>query len=88
MARWYGAALTTGATVEEVAAWPRRVSTVTADEVREAARTWLEKTRSVTGYLVKELRARLRISRRRQPGSRGQAGRRQHDDVADRRRRG
>jgi zinc protease len=57
MARWYGAALTTGATVDEVAAWPKRVGTVTADEVREAARTWLQKTRSVTGYLVKELPA-------------------------------
>ena len=57
MARWYGAALTTGATVEQVASWPKRVSTVTADEVREAAKTWLVKTRSVTGYLVKELPA-------------------------------
>ena len=57
MARWYGAALTTGATVEEVALWPKRVGAVTADEVREAARTWLQKTRSVTGYLVKELPA-------------------------------
>jgi zinc protease len=57
MARWYGAALTTGATVEEVASWPKRVSHVTADEVREAARAWLQKTRSVTGYLVKELPA-------------------------------
>ena len=26
MARWYGAALTTGATVEQVAAWPKRVA--------------------------------------------------------------
>jgi len=55
MARWYGAALTTGATVEQVAAWPKRVGAVTADEVRDAARTWLDKRRSVTGYLVKEL---------------------------------
>jgi zinc protease len=55
MARWYGAALTTGATVEEVASWPKRVNAVTAEEVRDAARTWLDKTRSVTGYLVKEL---------------------------------
>ena len=44
MARWYGAALTTGATVEQVASWPKRVSVVTADEVREAARAWLDKT--------------------------------------------
>ena len=57
MARWYGAALTTGATVEQVAAWPKLIGAVTADEVREAARTWLQKTRSVTGYLVKQLPA-------------------------------
>ncbi len=55
MARWYGAALTTGATVEQVASWPKRVHVVTADAVRDAARTWLDKRRSVTGYLVKEL---------------------------------
>jgi zinc protease len=55
MARWYGAALTTGATAEEVASWPKRVHVVTADAVRDAARTWLDKRRSVTGYLVKEL---------------------------------
>jgi zinc protease len=57
MARWYGAALTTGATVDEVASWPKHIGVVTADEVREAARTWLQKIRSVTGYLVKELPA-------------------------------
>jgi zinc protease len=55
LARWYGTALTTGSTVEDVKAWPGRIRAVTADAVREAARHWLEKTRSVTGYLVKEL---------------------------------
>jgi zinc protease len=55
MARWYGAALTTGATVEQVASWPKRINAVTAEEVRDAARAWLDKTHSVTGYLVKEL---------------------------------
>jgi zinc protease len=55
MARWYGAALTTGATVEQVASWPSRLHAVTVDAVREAAREWLDKRRSVTGYLVKEL---------------------------------
>jgi zinc protease len=57
MARWYGAALTTGATVEEVAEWPKRLHGVTAEAVRDAARTWLDKRRSVTGYLIKELPA-------------------------------
>ena len=55
MARWYGAALTTGATMEQVTSWPKRVHEVTADAVRDAARAWLDKRRSVTGYLVKEL---------------------------------
>jgi zinc protease len=55
MARWYGAALCTGGTVELVEAWTDQVRAVTADAVREAARTWLDKRRSVTAYLVKEL---------------------------------
>ena len=54
LARWYGSALTSGATVEEVTTWPDRVAKVTADDVRNAARTWLDKKRSVTGFLVKE----------------------------------
>lgn len=54
MARWYGGALTTGLTVDHLKTWPDRVQNVTADQVRDAARTWLDKRRSVTGYLVKE----------------------------------
>ena len=55
MARWYGAALASGSTVEAVKTWPDRVKAVTADQVRDAARTWLKAQRAVTGYLVKEL---------------------------------
>jgi zinc protease len=55
LARWYGVALTTGATVADVKAWPDQIRAVTADAVRDAARTWLDRRRSVTGYLVKEL---------------------------------
>ncbi len=54
LARWYGTALTTGSTVEDVRSWPSRISAVTADAVRDAARRWLDKKRSVTGYLVKQ----------------------------------
>jgi zinc protease len=54
MARWYGAALTTGSTVEKVQSWPERIRAVTADAVRAAAKTWLDKRRSVTGYLIKD----------------------------------
>ena len=55
MARWYGAALTTGATVNDVRHWPDRIRAVTADQVRDAARRWLDKRRSVTGYLIKDV---------------------------------
>ena len=54
MARWYGSALTTGATVEDVTHWPDRVRKVTAEAVQDAARQWLDKRRSVTGYLIKD----------------------------------
>jgi len=54
LARWYGAALTVGLSIDDVADWPRRVRAVTSTQVRDAARTWLERKRSVTGYLVKD----------------------------------
>jgi zinc protease len=53
LARWYGSALTTGMTVEQVKTWPHRLRAVTAEDVRNAARQWLDKRRSVTGYLIK-----------------------------------
>jgi zinc protease len=54
LARWYGTALTTGMTVESVRTWPDRIRTVTTDAVRDAARRFLDKRRSVTGYLIKD----------------------------------
>jgi zinc protease len=56
LAQWYGAALTTGSTVDQVRAWPDHIRAVTAKDVQDAARQWLDKRRSVTGYLVKEAR--------------------------------
>jgi zinc protease len=56
LAQWYGASLATGATVEQVRTWPDRIQQVTADAVRDAAKRWLDKRRSVTGYLVKDTR--------------------------------
>ena len=53
LARIYGAALTTGSTVEDVRTWSDQVRAVTAEEVQAAARTWLDKRRAVTGRLVK-----------------------------------
>jgi zinc protease len=55
LARWYGTALCTGLTVADVKAWPDLIRSVTAEQVRDAARSWLDARRSVTGYLVKEL---------------------------------
>ena len=46
--------LTTGSTVESVQTWPDRIRAVTAEEVNAAAKAWLDKRRSVTGYLIKD----------------------------------
>lgn len=54
LARWYGGALTTGLSIEDIRNWPDRIRAVTAEQVREAAQKWLDKKRSVTGYLVKD----------------------------------
>jgi zinc protease len=54
MARWYGTALMTGATVDDVRRWPDRIRAVTAEQVQDAARRWLDKQHSVTGYLIKD----------------------------------
>jgi zinc protease len=53
LARIYGAALTTGTTVQDVKNWPDEVKAVTADEVRDVARRYLLPARAVTGYLAK-----------------------------------
>ena len=54
MARWYGGGLTTGLSVEDIRSWPDRIRAVTADQIRAAAQKWLDKKRSVTGYLIKD----------------------------------
>jgi zinc protease len=54
LARWYGAALTTGLSVEDIRSWPDRIRAVTSDQVRAVAQKWLDKNRSVTGYLIKD----------------------------------
>jgi zinc protease len=52
MANIYGATLTTGGTVADVAGWPDRVRTVTADQVKAVAAKYLNPDRSVAGYLL------------------------------------
>jgi zinc protease len=54
LARWYGAALATGETVEEVAGWSARIDAVTAEQACEVARKYLTDKRSVTGFLKPE----------------------------------
>jgi zinc protease len=54
LARWYGGALTSGLSIDDIRSWPDRIRAVTADQVRDAAQKWLDKKRSVTGYLIKD----------------------------------
>jgi len=58
LARWYGGALTTGLSIDDIRSWPDRIRAVTAEQVREAAAKWLDKKRSVTGYLIKDSAAK------------------------------
>jgi zinc protease len=51
LARWYGASLAAGLGVDDVAQWPERIEAVTPDAVKKAA-LWLDKRRSVTGFLL------------------------------------
>jgi zinc protease len=54
LARWYGGALTTGLSIDDIRSWPDRIRAVTAEQVRDSAQKWLDKKRSVTGYLIKD----------------------------------
>ncbi|QHO79377.1 peptidase M16 [Bradyrhizobium sp. CCBAU 051011] len=54
LALLYGRGLTTGLSVKDIQSWPDRISAVTPEQVRKAAQQWLEKKRSVTGYLIKD----------------------------------
>jgi len=58
LARWYGGALTTGLSIEDIRSWPDRIRAVTAEQVRAVAQKWLDKKRSVTGYLIKDTTAK------------------------------
>ncbi|WP_138466359.1 pitrilysin family protein [Poseidonocella sp. HB161398] len=51
VARQYGQALTSGLTVEDVAAWPQIVQDVTAEDIKAAAAKVFDARKSVTGYL-------------------------------------
>lgn len=51
VARRYGAALTSGLTVEDVQAWPDLLQTVTQEDIMEVAQTVFDLNNSVTGWL-------------------------------------
>ena len=52
LGRWYGAALTTGMSVQDVREWPERIESVSMANVQAAARRWLDRRRAVTGHLL------------------------------------
>jgi zinc protease len=52
LARWYGESLATGLAIEDIVAWPDRMERVTAADVQNAARKWLDRRRAVTGFLL------------------------------------
>jgi zinc protease len=54
LARTFGAALASGETIAAVQDWPDRIAKVSAEEVVAAARKYLVKERSVTGFLIRE----------------------------------
>jgi len=51
-ARIFGAALTTGQSVDDVEQWPARISAVTVEQVNAAARAVLRPETSTTGILL------------------------------------
>ncbi|MBP1290498.1 zinc protease [Bradyrhizobium japonicum] len=53
LATWYGGGLTTGLSIDDVRGWSDSIRAVRAEQVLEASRKWLDKKRSVTGYLTK-----------------------------------
>jgi zinc protease len=52
LARWYGASLATGQTIQDIQEWPARIEATTPDAIIAAARKWLSPKRAVTGYLL------------------------------------
>jgi zinc protease len=52
LAQRYGQALTQGLTVADVQAWPEILEATTAEEIMQAAREVLDRTQSVTGWLM------------------------------------
>ncbi len=57
LARWYGASLSTGLSIEDVKQWPARIEAVDAAAVLEAAKKHLDYRKAVSGFLLPEEKA-------------------------------
>ena len=51
LARRYGWGMATGQTIADIESWPERLNSVTLDDIRAAARKYLDIRHSVTGWL-------------------------------------
>ncbi len=52
LARWYGVALTTGQSVDDIQHWPERIEALSPADIQAAAVKYLDSARSVTGFLL------------------------------------
>jgi zinc protease len=52
LARWYGSALATGLSVEDIRQWPARIEAVDSVSIIAAAKKHLDRRKAVTGYLL------------------------------------
>ncbi|HLW93408.1 MAG TPA: pitrilysin family protein [Roseiarcus sp.] len=57
LARWYGASLATGLSVDDVKQWPARIEAVDAAAILAAAKKHLDRRKAVTGFLLPEEQA-------------------------------
>src|SRR5579885_1501121 len=57
LARWYGASLSTGLTIDDVKQWPARIDAVGAAAVLDAAKKHLDRRKAVSGFLLPEEKA-------------------------------
>ncbi len=62
LARRYGAALTSGLTLEDVEAWPDVIDAVTAQDVMAAAKALFDPRKSVTGWVSPETTEQAEVS--------------------------
>jgi zinc protease len=52
LARWYGSALATGLSMEDIRQWPARIEAVDAASIIAAAKRHLDRRKAVTGHLL------------------------------------